>query len=187
MGSASILTVTFHILAWICTLQTLVVGKDCLHLTHYTHEIRGGPNTTWLLAAGTPEQPAGLSAPAGWGSLIVYDNMLRAGPNMNSTLLGRVTGTSTGIVNPTTTGGHGTRVELIAHHVFENASIYNGSYINVLGIFFSTNGPWEMVVPGCTGVLRGYSGYGICHQLLKTAGPSPIYLTYRWDIYLTKA
>jgi hypothetical protein len=122
-----------------------------------------------------------------WGSFIAYDSMMRAGPESNSTLLGRITGTVTGIVNPTTTGGRGTRVQLVHHHVFTDASIYNGSYINILGILFTATSPWELVVPGCTGALRGYSGYGISNQISQSTGPPPIYLVYKWDIYLTKA
>lgn len=186
MGSLSILTVTLHILAWICTLQTLVVAKHHLNLTHYTHEIRGGPNSSWLLAAGAPSPS--LAEGGAWGSFIVYDAAMRDGPEKNSTLIGRITGTVTGIVNPTTTGGQGTRVQLVHHHLFEDASIYNGSYINILGLLFSTTGPWELTVPGCTGALRGYSGYGISTPIVyNTSGPPPYYLVYKWDIYLTKA
>jgi len=184
MGSLAILTVTFHVLAWICTLQTLVVASEQLHLTHYTHEIRGGPNSTFLRAAG-PREPN--STAGSWGMLIVYDNMMKDGPNITSTLLGRVTGTATGVVNPTTTGGLDPRVQLVMHHVFGNASIYNGSYMNILGISFSAIGPWEYVVPGCTGVLRGYFGYAIFDQILDTPGLSLEYLVYKWDFYLTKA
>jgi len=123
-----------------------------------------------------------------WGSFIAYDSEMRAGPERNSTLLGRVTGTVIGVVNPTTTGGQGTRVQIVHHHVFGNASKYDGSYINIVGILFSATGPWELVVHGGTGVLRGYSGYGISTPIVyDTTGPPPYYLVYKWDIYLTKA
>jgi hypothetical protein len=137
-----------------------------LRITHYTNEIRGGPNRTFLLAAGTPQSDLGVGA--AFGSFIVYNNVMKEGVSPDSQTLGRIAGQA---------------VQLVMQHIFEEASPYNGSTIDVVGIFFFAP-PWEMRVPGATGMLRGYSGYGKCEPISQTTGDPPLLLIYRWDFYL---
>lgn len=156
--------------------------EKTLRITHYTNEIRGGPNGTFLLAAGTPQPDLGVGA--AFGSFIVYDNVMKAGVSPDSRTLGRIAGQAVGVVKPTSTPDNNTRVQLVMQHIFEEASPYNGSTIDVVGIFFF-DPPWEMRVPGATGKLRGYSGYGKCEPISQTTGAPPLFLIYRWDFYLT--
>lgn len=198
MGPSSALAVALCIVACICSLQTAVVATittytpptvptlicpQYLNITHYTHETRGGPNATFLLTAGTPQR--NLEVGAAFGSVIVYNNVMRAGVAEDSEMLGRIPGTAVGVVKPSSTPDNTTRVQLVMQHVFEAASPYNGSTLDVVGIFFF-NPPWELAVSGGTGMLRGYTGYGICTPISETALPAPILLVYRWDFCLTK-
>jgi hypothetical protein len=64
--------------------------KQPLHLSYYTNEIRGGPNATVLLSAGTA--PGGNFSQVAWGSIVVFDNIIKEYQNTDSQMLGRVTG-----------------------------------------------------------------------------------------------
>ncbi|KAG0597835.1 hypothetical protein M758_12G024100 [Ceratodon purpureus] len=186
MRTSSALAVTLCILASICRLQTAVEAtflKKTVQITHYTHETRGGPNGTFLLAAGTPQPDLGVGA--AFGSFVVYDNVMREGASPTSQMIGRIAGTAVGVVKPSSTPDNNTRVQIVMQHIFGEASQYNGSTIDVVGIFFF-NPPWEMRVPGATGKLRGYTGYGLCQPISQTTGAPPLLLVYRWDFYLTK-
>ena len=155
-----------------------------LHITHYTHEIRGGPNHTLLLAAGT--NSANLTAGVTFGSILVFDNTITETPSNKSKTVGRAAGVAIGVIKPSASTDGLTRVQLHMEHIFQDGSMYRGSSISVVGIFFATTGPWQADVPGGTGVFRGYRGYGVATQLQETPEPPPVYLMYKWDFYLSK-
>ncbi|KAG0558769.1 hypothetical protein M758_10G049700 [Ceratodon purpureus] len=183
MGLHPVLAATLCIFASICTVA-MATKSGTLHVTHYTHEVRGGPNRTLLLSAGT--NSANLSAGVGFGSVVVFDNEIREGTSNSSKLLGRASGVAIGVIRPSPATKGATRVQMHMEHIFEEGSEYDGSTISVVGIFFSLTGPWEANVPGGTGRFKGYRGYGVSAQLSETAGPPPVYIVYKWDFYLTK-
>lgn len=147
-----------------------------LHLTYYVLEIRGGPNSTLLAAAGTGQ--GNLSA-IGWGSFLTLDNYLKEGPDTDSKLLGMITGTTV----VTSKGGVATGgAQLNTQHIF-SGDFYNASSLTVTGTILTPSTPWECIVPGGTGAFRGYSGYGLLAPVEATTAP-PVYV-YQWDIYIS--
>ena len=150
-----------------------------LHLVYYVQEIRGGPNSTSLAAAGTGQ---GNDSAIGWGSFMVYDNPLTEGPDTDSKLLGVITGSAV----ITTKGGIASGgLQISAQHIFNEASEYNGSSITVTGTLQSPLGPpWECIVPGGTGYFRGYQGYGLLEPVAAYTKP-PLYVE-KWNFYLSK-
>ena len=167
-----------------CSSYLAATKPETLHITHYTHEIRGGPNRTLLLVAGTNSD--NLSKGVGFGSLVVFDNLIRQSPSAESKLLGRASGVAIGVIRPGPSTKGFTRVQMHLEHIFEGGSMYHGSTISVVGIFFAMKGPWEANVPGGTGYFKGYRGYGVSTQVSETPKPPPIHLVYKWDFYLTK-
>jgi hypothetical protein len=137
-----------------------------------------------LLAAGTNSE--NITAGVGFGSILVYDNTITQGPSNTSKLLGRASGVAIGVIKPSASTNGLTRVQVHMEHIFEEESIYHGSTIAVVGIFFSNDSPWEATVAGGTGRFKEYRGYGVAEQVSETPGPPPVYLVYKWDFYLTK-
>lgn len=145
------------------------------NLTYYVQEYSYGPSATLLSAAGTG---SGNLSQIGWGTFVVLDNFLKAGPNETDTLWGKVTGT--GVV--TTKGGPALGgLQINTQHIFNNVSGYADSSLTVLGTIAP---PFEINIPGGTGAFRGFSGYGILTALTELFVPP--FSVYRWDIYLRK-
>ncbi|KAG0588872.1 hypothetical protein KC19_2G275600 [Ceratodon purpureus] len=165
--SSVLVAYTLCALLCICSLQTVVT--DSLHLQYYTHEFRGGPNSTLLITAGPGN--VGNFSTLGWGSFLVFDNIVREGISANSTLLGKTTGTTI------LTGKAGdSPVQFIAQTLFNENYKYNGSSFIVL--------PGGVVL-GSTGYFQGYKGYGQGVEVAATPTPSgAFYAVYLWDVYL---
>uniref|UniRef100_A0A7I4B3A3 Dirigent protein n=1 Tax=Physcomitrium patens TaxID=3218 RepID=A0A7I4B3A3_PHYPA len=131
-----------------------------LHLTCYTHEIQDGLNASPKLNAGTG-QGGDLTA-AGWGSFVVFDNIVKEGLNEDSKTLGKFSGW--GVV--TSIGGiPAGGAQMSGQFDFGEGSEYNGSSIAVTGTV-SVPGvgpppPWERIIVGGTGKFRGCKGYAI--------------------------
>jgi len=165
----------------LCSLHGVVTAatshKKPLHLTYFLHEIRGGPNSTLIAAAGTGE---GNISNIGWGSFLVLDNYMKSGNTSDSLLLGSITGTAV----VTTVGGLATGgTQINTQHIFKEGSKYNGSSLTVIGTIQTATPPYECNIPGGTGDFRGYSGYGILNPL-NSLTVAPHYV-YQWDIYIT--
>jgi hypothetical protein len=154
-----------------CTCCLLVASEpESLHLSYYIQEIRYGPNRTLLAAAGTGQ---GNVAEIGWGSFLVFEQALKAGPTADSKLLGTITGTAT----ITTKGGFATGgLKLSAEHIFNEASEYNGSSLTLTGTFGFPPQGWEQIVPGGTGYFRGYRGYAFGENNRRNHRASPVCL-----------
>ncbi|KAG0591419.1 hypothetical protein M758_1G171400 [Ceratodon purpureus] len=170
-SSALVLLYTLCVLCYTYSLQTLAMAssQSCrgLHLQYYTHEIRGGPNNTILLAAGTNQ--GGSFSDGRWGSFFVFDNMIKAGLSADSKLLGKITGTTVLTVKA------GGPVQFLAQHIFGEGSKYNGSSFTTIP---------GGIIPGGTGYFEGYSGYGQgVEQTVVPAEPRHVYL---WDVCLSK-
>jgi hypothetical protein len=147
-----------------CTCCLLVASEpESLHLSYYIQEIRYGPNRTLLAAAGTGQ---GNVAEIGWGSFLVFEQALKAGPTADSKLLGTITGTAT----ITTKGGFATGgLKLSAEHIFNEASEYNGSSLTLTAAPATSED---------TGAMR------LGKTIEETTVP-PLYV-WKWDIYLSK-
>lgn len=170
----------------LCSLHGVVTAarstpKKSLHFTYYAHETHYGPNETLLSAAGPG---AGNLSTAGWGTLLVFDNLMRAGNSSDSLLLGTITGST--IV--TSKGGNSTTgrgSQINAQHIFGEGSKYNGSSLTVIGHFLTPtpDAQYECIVVGGTGSLRGYTGYGILRPVPNAPVPA-ISNVFQWDIYI---
>lgn len=151
--------------------------KKPLHLTYFAHEIRGGANSTILLAAGTGQ---GNMSAIGWGSFLVVDNALKAGNTSDSLLLGSITGTAViSTIGGIATGGS----QINTQHIFKQGSKYDGSSLTVIGTIQTPTPPYEVIIPGGTGSFRGYSGYAILTPL-DALTVAPLYV-YQWDVHIT--
>ena len=146
-----------------------------LHLTIYGFETRAGPNTTLLLTAGTGQ--GNLSA-VGFGSFLVFDNILRVGPSNTSKELGRHQGTAVGLsLEPITIGG----LYMTAQHIFQSGSgQYNGSSITVMGTVANAYSPYLLLIPGGLGYFFGCTGYAIC----ATVPATPPLFVFKWDFHM---
>ncbi|KAG6497416.1 dirigent protein 1-like [Zingiber officinale] len=127
------------------------------HLRLYVH------NVTAVLSVS-------LGNPRHFGDLVVFDNVLRAGPESNSQLLGAMQGL--GVSDDMTDLTSGTMFNL----VFTGGK-YNGSSIAGLGLFQSV-GVSEYTIVGGSGKFRLAAGY-----LLNSQVNSTTTLTAKIDAY----
>jgi hypothetical protein len=148
-----------------------------LKFTFYSHEIWTGPNATLLLAAGTGQGMSNMSA-MGWGSFYVFDNPLRTGPGNDSKVVGHSTGTAvaTSVQPVMTTGG----LYMVADHIFDKSSKYNGSRITVIGTVATARPPYELLVPGGLGHFLGCKGWASVSSVPATP---PAHIC-KWDYTL---
>ena len=147
-----------------------------LHLTFYSHEVWDGPNRTMLPAAGTG-QGMNMSA-MGWGSVYVFDNPLRTGAANSSKVVGHNTGTAvaTSTRPIMTTGG----LYIVADHIFDMSSKYNGSKLTVIGTVATARPPYELLVPGGLGYFVGCKGYA---SMMSVSATPPAHIS-QWDYFL---
>jgi len=170
----------FTLCILLCSLQGGVTAatsrKKSLHLTYFVHETRGGADSTLLAAAGTGQ---GNMSAIGWGTFLAVDNAMKSGNTSDSLLLGSITGTAVVTTIDGIVGGS----QINTQHVFKQGSEYNGSSLTVIGTINSGTPPYECNIPGGTGLLRGYSGYGLLTPVTEATVP-PLYV-YQWDVYIT--
>ena len=144
------------------------VAAKSIKIEYVVHEIRSGDNATIVTAAGVPGTFA-------WGTLLMNDNMVRATESVSSTLLGK----STGFGAVTTKAGVGGGILSVTKVLFGDASEYNASTITLTATF-ATAPPYDVIVLGGTGKLRGCSGYAVATPGLTTL---PVYTT-KFDMRL---
>jgi hypothetical protein len=146
--------------------MVFVWHAESLHLQFYTHETRGGPNGTILISAGAGA--GGNFSSLGWGSFVVFDNVIKAGFASNSTLLGQVTGTTV------LTTKAGWPVQFLAQMIFNENYKYNGSSFTVI--------PGGIILGG-TGYLQNFTGYGQPVEVTTNPPDSGLHV-YLWNVYL---
>ncbi|KAJ3688942.1 hypothetical protein LUZ61_018106 [Rhynchospora tenuis] len=136
------------------------------HLHFYFHEILSGPNAT----VKTVVNPSN-STKSTFGDITVVDDMLREGPDDNSTLIGRVQGLVAAV-------GRDGSLESMHNFVFTKGK-YNGSTLAiygrvVLGVTI------ERPVIGGTGLFRLAFGYSLAKPVVSSATK----LVYEFDVYI---
>lgn len=139
-------------------------------MSYYTHEYQDGPNSTILLAAGTGQ--GGNFSDLGFGSFVVFDNLMKDGVSSDSKLLGKVTGFSV-VTTIAKYGEFGYSSQFNGQHIFYDGE-YNGSAFTVI--------PGGIILGG-SGYFQGYTGYG--ETVDDFAAESGLYHVYKWDIYLS--
>lgn len=140
---------------------------ESLHLQYYTHEIRGGPNATILVSAGADE--GGNFSSLGWGSFVVFDNIIKEAFSPDSTVLGTISGTTV-----VTGKSGGFPLQFMAQILFTENSKYNGSSFTVIP---------GIIIAGGTGYFQGYTGYGHFVEVSSTPQDSGEHV-YLWHVYL---
>ncbi|KAG0559678.1 hypothetical protein KC19_10G122800 [Ceratodon purpureus] len=173
--SSVTLTYITIMLLCICCLAPPAMAKKNLHLTYYGFETRAGPNTTLLLAAGAGQSNI---SEMGFGSIFVFDNVLRTGSTNTSKVVGHNRGTAvaTSVEPIFTTGG----LYMTADHIFGEGSKYNGSRLTVIGTVADAYPPYTLLIPGGLGYFFGCSGYASSNPVPATP---PLYV-FKWDFYL---
>jgi hypothetical protein len=142
-------------------------------LEFYVHEIRGGPERTLLLAAGTGN---GDLTKLGFGSICVFDNEVREAGSRESKLLGRERGY-----------GHVTDKEakeglqLSSRITFNAHSEYGPGSLTFSGNVGGVVSPYELIVVGGTGRFRGAKGY----VTVENSPPNPPDFVFHWKVHLT--
>ncbi|KAJ3697444.1 hypothetical protein LUZ61_001149 [Rhynchospora tenuis] len=164
MASSLSQTVFFSILV-LLSLHQACAKKTYLHF--YLHEILSGPNATVL----TVVNPSNNTTSLTFGAIAVFDDMLREGPDDNSTLIGRAQGLVGAV-------GRDGSLETMINFVFTEGK-YNGSTLAlygrvVLGVTI------ERPVIGGTGMFRMATGYSLAKPIVASATK----LVYEFDVYV---
>ncbi|KAI3928929.1 hypothetical protein MKW92_028531 [Papaver armeniacum] len=141
------------------------------HLQVYWHDKPSGPIPTTILVAS-----ANFTNPTiGFGSIIVIDDALTEGPELDSELIGRAQGSYV-------LGSLGQPAAVIMSMTFAfTAGEYNGSTISIAGRNTVLSAVREMSITGGTGVFRFARGYVQMrtHFFNFTSGDASV----KYDIY----
>uniref|UniRef100_A0A0D9XPN5 Dirigent protein n=1 Tax=Leersia perrieri TaxID=77586 RepID=A0A0D9XPN5_9ORYZ len=117
----------------------------------FWHDVVSGPNSTVTQVA---ESPISNTSATGFGTVIVIDDPLTAGPNLTtSKLIGRAQGMYVSAGKDTLS------LMMAMSFVFVDGSEYNGSSLAVFGPNPAERQVREMAVVGGTGVFRFARGY----------------------------
>ncbi|KAG6499295.1 dirigent protein 2-like [Zingiber officinale] len=151
--SSSFAVVVVFLLLFFTSLCTAQSGTDgYLHLRFYNHErvLGSGPNATVVYAV----ERRGSTSGAGFGNLIVYDNLLRQGVEPDSPIVGRNQGMGVGSSVAENSG-------LTILQLVFTAGEYNGSSIAVQGLVpvAPLQTLFERAITGGTGRFRNARGY----------------------------
>ncbi|XP_042404594.1 dirigent protein 2-like [Zingiber officinale] len=173
--SSSFVVVVVFLLLFFTSLCTAQSGTDgYLHLRFYNHErvLGSGPNATVVYAV----ERRGSTSGAGFGNLIVYDNLLRQGVEPDSPIVGRNQGMGVGSSVAENSG-------LTILQLVFTAGEYNGSSIAVQGLFpvAPLQTLFERAITGGTGRFRNARGYLWTREVRSTNTT----LTGRLDAYIT--
>ncbi|CAN6228571.1 unnamed protein product [Urochloa humidicola] len=148
-------------------------GDDDSGLTHihlYVHETFKGANATTATPVASP-----LGANSTFGSVAVFDDEMRVGPDRASELVGRFQGIVIG------TGLDGGASFLSSVTCVFTAGEYQGSTLSVEGPVLGFKDPIERPVVGGTGKFRMTGGY----SLFKVMGnPTPETVVFELDLYV---
>jgi len=141
------------VVALLAATAASAAGEKETHLRVFWHDVvSGGPNvSTVVQVAGGPSSNASAT---GFGSVVVIDDPLTEGPDLNSstTPLGRAQGTYIAA------GKDEVAMLMNMNFVFQ-AGTYNGSTVAIMGRNPVFDAVREMAVVGGTGVFRMARGY----------------------------
>ncbi|RZR99565.1 hypothetical protein BHM03_00029132 [Ensete ventricosum] len=137
------------------------------HLHFYFHEKDSGPNATLVTAVEPPK-----NSTTSFGSIVVYDNVLRERDDPASALIGRAQGI--GAITALD-GGSG----LAAMNLVFTAGEYNGSTLALLGRFVA-GAVSERGIVGGTGRFRLARGY----SLSKVVSSTTAAVVAEFDVYI---
>jgi Dirigent-like protein len=119
------------------------------HFRFYWHDIVSGPNPT---AVHVTHAPRTLKSSTFFGDIVVIDDPLTTGPDVNSTLVGRAQGfyASAGLDKLTL---------IMAMHFVLTDETYHGSAIAIFGHNDAFSAVREMPIVGGSGLFRFARGY----------------------------
>jgi hypothetical protein len=146
-------------------------GEKSTHIKLYWHDVVSGPSPTAVPVA---RAAVTNTSKTGFGAVVVIDDPLTEGPDLNSKPLGRAQGTYIGA------GKDEVSLLMNMNFVFQ-AGKYNGSTVAIMGRNAVFNAVREMAVVGGTGVFRMARGYAQArtHTLdLKTGDATVEYNLY---------
>lgn len=139
----------------------------------YIHEIRSADpsdKTATLKVAGLPIN----TKPLEWGSSFVFDNEVLEGAGADSTLLGRERGW--GVV----TDQKGEEALQLWSKISFTEGKYKGSTITFSGNVGGAKMPYELIIHGGTGHLRGAQGYVLAEKA-PNEGPR---FKFHWKVFI---
>jgi Dirigent-like protein len=119
------------------------------HLRFYWHDILSGPNPTAVQVA---QAPTTMKSPTSFGDIVVIDDPLTTGPDLNSTLVGRAQGFYA-------SAGLDKLGLLMAMNFVLTDETYNGSTIAIFGRNEVFSAVREMPIVGGSGLFRFAHGY----------------------------
>ena len=176
-GSSSFaaLSILVAVVALLAATAASAAGEKETHLRVFWHDVvSGGPNvSTVVQVAGGPSSNASAT---GFGSVVVIDDPLTEGPDLNSsTPLGRAQGTYI------SAGKDEVALLMNMNFVFQ-AGAYNGSTVAIMGRNPVFDAVREMAVVGGTGVFRMARGYAQArtHTLDLNTGDA----TVEYNLYI---
>ncbi|KAG6539265.1 hypothetical protein ZIOFF_004427 [Zingiber officinale] len=148
----------------------------CMHLRFYNHEriLGSGPDATVVYAVERTSSTSG----AGFGNVIVYDNLLRAGVEPDSPIIGRNQGMGVGSSLAENSG-------LTNFQLVFTAGKYNGSSLSLQGLFpvAPLGTVFERTITGGTGKFRLARGYLLTTEVHATnttlTGQLDAYIAFR--------
>ncbi|XP_074560856.1 dirigent protein 22-like [Curcuma longa] len=147
-----------------------------MHLRFYNHEriLGSGPSATVVYAVQRRDSNSG----AGFGNVIVYDNLLRSGVDPDSPIVGRNQGMGVGSSLAENSG-------LTNFQLVFTAGKYNGSSLALQGLFpvAPLGTVFERAITGGTGRFRLARGYLLTTEVRATnttlTGQLDAYITFR--------
>ncbi|XP_074560855.1 dirigent protein 22-like [Curcuma longa] len=147
-----------------------------MHLRFYNHEriLGSGPSATVVYAVQRRDSNSG----AGFGNVIVYDNLLRSGVDPDSPIVGRNQGMGVGSSLAENSG-------LTNFQLVFTAGKYNGSSLALQGLFpvAPLGTVFERAITGGTGRFRLARGYLLTTEVRSTnttlTGQLDAYITFR--------
>lgn len=156
-------------------LENICEGKENLvKLNLYVQDIRGGPSPTVYTVA---EAPITANSPSSFGVVHVVDNLVTAGPDINSAAVGRAQGLAT--FADLTTFATAENINFVF-----TAGEFNGSTISTVGRNPVLNSERELAVAGGTGAFRFARGYAITSTYSDDTVADSSVLQY--TIYVTR-
>ena len=149
--AAALLLLMPIILAAVVPAASAAGGEKSTHIKLYWHDVVSGPSPTAVPVA---RAAATNSSRTGFGAVVVIDDPLTEGPDLNSstTPLGRAQGTYIAA------GKDEVALLMNMNFVFQ-AGTYNGSTVAIMGRNPVFDAVREMAVVGGTGVFRMARGY----------------------------
>ncbi|XP_042421000.1 dirigent protein 22-like [Zingiber officinale] len=147
-----------------------------MHLRFYNHEriLGSGPNATVVYSV----QRTTSSSVSGFGNVYVYDNLLRAGVETDSPIIGRNQGMGVGSSMAENSG-------LTNFQLVFTVGEYNGSSLALQGLFpvAPLGTLFERAITGGTGKFRLARGYLLTTEVHSTnttlTGQLDAYVTFR--------